>query len=168
MNLFSHLPIVIFFLFALSIVSCGQNKSVDPKLADEFAKIYEEFNEGTKKRDITVIEKYLDKDYELQDGKTTTKRAEVIKKVKDNFAAMEEVIESSAKIENIEIKDGSYFLKASSTMIATYKLPNGKITKIETIAVSTDIWTKTAAGWKEIKQILHSLKIIVDGKEVPG
>ena len=167
MKLFSRLPIFISFLFALHMVACGQNQPVDPKVADEFEKIYKEYDEAAKKRDISVVEKYLDKNYELQDGKTTSKRAEVIKKVKDNFAAIEEVIESSAKIEKIEIKDGSYFLRVSSTMVATYKLPNDKITKVETVAVSTDVWTKTDDGWKETKQIVHALKILVDGKEAP-
>ncbi len=167
MKLFSRLPVFILFLCALSVAACGQNKAVEPTTADEFDKIYREYDEAAKKRDVAVVEKYLADDYELQDGKTTAKRAEVIKKVKENFAAIDEVLESSARIEKIEVKDGSYFLKVSSLMIATYKLANGKTTKVETVAVSTDVWTKTGGGWKETRQIVHSLKILVDGKEVP-
>ncbi|HEY8561004.1 MAG TPA: nuclear transport factor 2 family protein [Pyrinomonadaceae bacterium] len=166
MKLFSRPPVFVLFLLALSIAACGQNKPVEPETAVEFEKIYKEFDEAAKKRDIHVVEKYLADEYELQNGKTITRRAEVVRKVKENFAAIDEVIESSAEIEKIEIKDGNYLLRVSSTMIATYKLASGKTSKIETVAESTDVWTKTAGGWKEVRQLVHKLKILVDGKEV--
>lgn len=166
-KILSNLMIIGCLLLGLSVISCGQNKSVDPKDFNELEKIYKEFDEAGKKLDISVIEKYLDDNYEMHDGKTTYNRAEIIKRVKENFAAIEEVIESTSKIEKVEIKDGNYHLEISSLLTATFKLPNGKTAKVETNTKSTDVWRKTNRGWKEITQILRSLKILVDGKELP-
>lgn len=168
MKSFSQLSIIIFFLFGLCVISCGQNKTVDAKDSDELEKIYKEYDESTNNRDIKAVEKYLGDDFKLEDGKTTVNRTDVIRKVKENFAAIEKIIEASSKIEKIEVKNGTYFLEVSSKMIATYRLPDGKTSQVEINGKSTDVWVKNPDGWKETKQIIRSLKVFIDGKEMPN
>jgi ketosteroid isomerase-like protein len=167
MKLFSGLPIALLLLLGLTAVSFAQDKTVDPKDVAELKKIYREFDAAGKNRDIKTVEKYLDSGYEMQNGNTTLTRAEVIKSVREFFAAIEEVAESASTIEKVEVADGNYFLQVTAVLKGKLRLADGKIVAFESTGKSTDIWMKTDNGWKENTQIVRSSKLVVDGKVVP-
>lgn len=166
MNLFSHLPILVFFLITLIASACAQDKTIDPKHVAELKQIYKEFDESGKKRDMKTIEKYLDDNYELQKGNTKTSRADVIKGVEAFYAMLEEITEVVSKIEKINLVDGNYFLEVSSVIKGKIKMPDGKVVSFETTSKSTDSWTKTNAGWRETAQIVREREIFIDGEKL--
>lgn len=168
MNKTFNLPVMIFFLLGLCLTAFAQDKPVDRNDASQLREIYREFDRAGKTGDdIKVIEKYLDENYELQDGETKMNRAQVIEQVKLFKLSVGKITESSSKIEKIRVADGKYFLEVTAIIKGTLKMADGTTAPFDSVSKSTDVWLKTAAGWREILQIGNEKKFVLNGQEIP-
>jgi ketosteroid isomerase-like protein len=167
MKLFLQILAGGYFLLGLSVVSFAQGKTADENDVRQLKAIYKEFDEASKKLDIKTTEKYLDENYILETGETKASRAEVVSRVKQFFAMTEKITEATSKIEKVKVADGKYFLEVSSVTKGILKTADGKSASFEFKGKSTDIWTKTDARWKEIRQIDLGVKFYINGKEIP-
>ncbi len=154
------------FLLTLSFTVFSQDKSADQNDAKQLREIYQEFDRAGKILDLTVIEKYLDENYELEDGNTKLNRTQTIEQVKQFSSMVEKIEVLSSKIEKISVSDGRYSLEISSVMKGTLKAPDGATVPFESYTKSTDIWIKTENGWREISQIGREKKFSINGREI--
>jgi ketosteroid isomerase-like protein len=154
-------------LFGLSFAAFAQDKTVDKKDVEELKKIYQEFDAAAKNRDISIVEKYLDENYEIESSGEKVNRAETIARLKQFFAMTTEISEAVSKIEKVKVADGNYFLETSGVIKGKLKMPDGSTASFEMQIKSTDVWIKTEDGWKENTQIDRGSKMLINGKEVP-
>lgn len=150
--------------FGLSAAVSAQDKSVDKTHVKELEAIYAELDAATKKLDLKPFEKYLDETFRLEQGADVFSRAQMLTMLKDLFSSAQEINHASMKIEKVRVTDGNYFLEVSSLMKGKFRMPDGKISTLEVIAKSTDVWIKTDKGWKQTSQTDRGSKILVDGK----
>lgn len=154
-------------LLGLSFAAFAQDKTVDKKDVEALTKIYAEFDAAAKKRDISVIEKYLDDNFEFEMGEEKVNRAETINKTGQFFEMATEITEAVTKIEKTGVADGNYFMEVSTVIKGKLKSADGKIAPFEINAKTTDIWMKTDSGWKMNTQLDRGSKMLISGKEVP-
>ncbi|MDQ3801343.1 MAG: nuclear transport factor 2 family protein [Acidobacteriota bacterium] len=168
-KIFLVLLSVVGVFFGLGAVSAAaQNKTPDKKHVKELVAIYREYDAATKKDDLKPYEKYLDETFELvtESGQKVSRREvfEMMRRLSDSAV---EITETISKIEKVRAAGGKYFLEVSTVMKGRFKMPDGGTSNLEIRGRSTDVWIKTAKGWKEIGMTQHSSKVLVDGKEAP-
>ncbi|HLM00596.1 MAG TPA: nuclear transport factor 2 family protein [Pyrinomonadaceae bacterium] len=150
------------------LVAAAQDKTVNKADLKQLEAIYREYDAATKKGDLKIYEKYLDKTFQLEqkNGQKVSRR-EVFEMMKRLSESALEITETVSKIEKVRAAGGNYFLEVSTVMKGKFKMPDGGTSNLEIRGQSTDVWIKTAKGWKEIAMTERSSKILIDGKEAP-
>lgn len=155
-----------FFVFG-STFSVPAQDEIYPEDINELKIVYTKLDNAAKTLDLRTFEKYLGENFKLETVEENLNKKQMLAKLKDQFAKVNEISEAASTIDKIEAIDGNYVLDVTFVMVGKLALPGGKSVKFSITSKSTDIWHRDRWGnWQEHRQIDLGNKIEIDNKKI--